>query len=275
MGHKNKSTKFVNLADPLVSVITPTFNRRNLLKRTLNSLVNQSYKNIEILVINDCGEDVQDVVESFNDNRIKYFQNEINSGLAFSRNVGLKNLKGSFFCLCDDDDIYTKYAVEMRMYLMKKLNADATYTRSLLDHWEKKDDGYVSIGKTLYWDNPYFSKDLLLIQNICPCSNATISMKAWERSNYYQFDQTLTTTEDQDFWTAISRQTDFYDLQIVDTECSRRNDKTQMTNNLDFSKNWIKVFKKWRHTAINLQWVTESQNSILRSVGINPADYGL
>jgi hypothetical protein len=48
-----------------------------------------------------------------------------------------------------------------------------------------------------------------------------------------------------------------------------------MTNNLDFSKNWIKVFKKWRHTAIDLQWVTESQNNILRSVGINPEDYGL
>ena len=43
----------------------------------------------------------------------------------------------------------------------------------------------------------------------------------------------------------------------------------------DFSKNWIKVFKKWRHTAENLEWVTESQNSILRSVGINPEDYGL
>jgi len=275
MGHKNRNTKFLNLANPLVTVITPTYNRRNLLKRTLNSLINQSYQNIEILVINDCGENVEDIIENFKDNRIKYFQNENNIGLAGTRNIGLKNMNGSYLCLCDDDDIYTKYAIEMRIYLMKKLNAEASYTRSLLDHWEKKEDGYVSVGKTLYWDNPYFSKDLILIQNICPCSNATVSRKAWEKVNYYQFDETLTTTEDQDFWTAISRQTDFYDLQIVDTECSQRNDKTQMTNNLDFSKNWIKVFKKWRHTAIDINWVTESQNNILKRVGINPSDYGL
>jgi len=49
----------------------------------------------------------------------------------------------------------------------------------------------------------------------------------------------------------------------------------RIINLLDFSKNWIKVFKKWRYTAENLEWVTESQNSILRSVGISPEDYGL
>ena len=275
MSQKNKSTKFVNIADPLVSIITPTYNRRNLLKRTLDSLVNQSYKNIEILVINDCGVNAEDVVNEFKDNRIRYFQNDKNVGLAATRNVGLENMRGDYFCLCDDDDIYMKYAIEIRMYLMKKLNAEASYTRSLLDHWEKRGDGYVSIGKTLYWSNPYFSRDLVLVQNICPCSNSTVSRKAWERAGCYKFDQNLTTTEDHDMWIAISRKTDFHDLEIVDTECSRRNDKTQMTNNLDFSKNWIKVFKKWRHTAENLEWVTESQNSILRSVGINPEDYGL
>jgi len=275
MSQKNKSTKFVNIADPLVSIITPTYNRRNLLKRTLDSLVNQSYKNIEILVINDCGVNVEDVVNEFKDNRIRYFQNDKNVGLAATRNVGLENMRGDYFCLCDDDDIYMKYAIEIRMYLMKKLNAEASYTRSLLDHWEKRGDGYVSIGKTLYWSNPYFSKDLILVQNLCPCSNSTVSRKAWERAGCYQFDKNLTTTEDHDMWIAISRKTDFHDLEIVDTECSRRNDKTQMTNNLDFSKNWIKVFKKWRHTAENLEWVTESQNSILRSVGINPEDYDL
>jgi O-antigen biosynthesis protein len=260
--------------EPLVSVIVPTYNRKWLLPRTLRSLTEQSYRNIEIILVNDFGEDVQEVVDKFNDPRIKYFQNTKNIGLASSRNVALRNMNGQYFCLCDDDDVYTKYAIEFRMYMMKKLNKDVVYTRSLLDHWEKRDDGYVSVGKSLYWDCPYFSKDLLLIQNIAPCCNVTVSRKAWEETNYW-FDESLTTTEDQDFWTAISRKFDFEDLQVVDTECSQRNDKTQMTNNLDFSKNWIKVFKKWRHTAEDLKWVTESQNNILKRVGINPSDFGL
>jgi hypothetical protein len=48
-----------------------------------------------------------------------------------------------------------------------------------------------------------------------------------------------------------------------------------MTNNLNFAPNWIKVFKKWRYTANNLQHVTEAQNRILESVNINPKEYGL
>jgi len=271
---RNNNKRYVNLAEPLVSILVPTHDRKWLVGRTLQSLLNQSYTNIEILLVNDAGEDVQEIVDKFNDPRIKYIQNEKNLGLAGTRNVALRNMTGNIFCLCDDDDIYTKYAIEFRVSMMKKLDANVVYTRSLLDHWEKRDNNYVSVGKSLYWDCLYFSKDLLLIQNIAPCCNVTVKRMAWEETNYW-FDETLTTTEDQDFWTAISRKFDFEDLQMVDTECSQRNDKTQMTNNLNFAPNWIKVFKKWRHTAENLRWVTESQNRILKSVNINPEDYGL
>jgi glycosyltransferase involved in cell wall biosynthesis len=260
-------------SEPLVSILVPTYNRKWLLPRTLKSLLNQSYKNLDIVLVNDAGEDVQDVVNELNDSRINYIQNQSNLNLAGTRNVALKHAKGNYICLCDDDDIYLPYAIEFRMYMIKKLNAEIVYTRSLLDHWHKTDNGYQSVQKTLYWDSEY-NKDLILIQNIAPCLNPLFSRKSWEDSNYW-FDETLTTTEDHDFWIALSRRHDFHNLQLVDAECSQRDDKSQMTNNLDFSKNWIKVFKKWRHTAENFQYVKESQNNILRQVGINPINYEL
>jgi hypothetical protein len=112
------------------------------------------------------------------------------------------------------------------------------------------------------------------VQNLCPCCNPLFSRRSWEKSNYW-FDESLTSTEDHDFWIGLSRKTDFVPLELIDTECSYRTDKNQMTGSIDFSRNWIKVFKKWRHTAEDLDWVTERQNAVLKSVNIDPASVGL
>jgi len=271
---KQKHTKFINLADPLVSILVPTYNRKWLLPRTLQSLLNQSYRNIEIMLINDFGEDVQDIVSQFNDSRINYLQNPSNLGLAGARNTGLKNCTGDRICLCDDDDIYMKYAIEIRVHMMKKLSAEVVYTRSLQDIWEKTDGGYKSVHKQLYWSSP-FSKDLLLIQNIAPCSNVFFTRKAWDNSSNYFFNTDLSTSEDHDFWVSLSRNNYFEELEYLDTECSLRQDKTNMTGTLNFVPNWIKIFQRWRSTAMDLNYVTEAQNNILRQVNINPSDYNL
>lgn len=260
--------------DPLISIIVPTYNRRNFLPLTLNSLVNQSYKNLEILVQNDAGCDVQDITDSFHDSRIKYDVNEKNLDLAGTRNKALLRSTGDYICLLDDDDIYLKYALEFRMYMMKKLNAEIVYTRALQDILEVQGNQYISVHKQLYWDSP-FDRDLILIQNISPCCCPLFSRKAWDDSKNYRFDETLTSTEDHDFWIAISRNHKFEELKLVDCECSYRQDASQMTGSRDFSQNWIKVFKKWRHTAINSKNVIQSQNNILKRVGIDPSAYGL
>lgn len=262
--------------DPLVSIIVPTYNRELLLGRTLNSLMVQSYNSIEVIVVNDGGEDVHKTVHKLNDDRFKYIQNDKNSGASFSRNVGMRNATGDYLCFLDDDDIYLPHAIEFRMHMMKKLNAEIVYTRALLDQWEIKDNSYVSKQKTLYWDSPFNSlnKDLILIQNVAPCCCPLFSRKAWEKADYW-FDETMVTTEDHDFWIALSRKTDFEDLRLIDCECSRRPDKTQATGNLNFTSGWIKTFKRWRHTALSPAYVIEHQNNILKSVGIDPKEHGL
>lgn len=244
-----------------------------MLPRTITSLLNQSYSNIEIVLVNDAGDDVQKLVDAFNDPRIKYFQNEKNKGLAGTRNVALDNSTGEYICLLDDDDIYLTYAIEYRMYMMQKLNAQIVYTRALLDIWERRGTEYSSVGKKLYWDME-FNRDRILVYNIAPCCCPLFSRKAWEESNY-RFDESMTTTEDHDFWMALSRKYDFRNLELVDCECSQRTDKTQMTGSLNFVPNWIKSFQHWRHTADDLAWVTNEQNNVLKSVGVNPADYNL
>lgn len=259
---------------PLVSVLIPTYNRKWLLPRTLDSVLSQSYKNLEIILVNDAGEDVQDVVNQFNDPRIKYYQNEKNKDLAGTRNVALKHAEGDYICLLDDDDIHLKYTLEFRIYMAKKLNADVVYTRALQDIWRKFPQGYGSIHKQLYWDSE-FKKDLILVQNIAPCCCPMFSRRAYENTGY-SFDETLTTSEDWDFWVHMSRRYDFHELKLVDCECTIREDNTQMTGSrTGYTDHLPYLYKKWRNYATNLAWVVEHQNNALKNRGLNPTNFGL
>ena len=273
--HPNTTKKIEFIKnEPLVSVLVPTYNRKWLLPRTLESVLKESYKNIEIVLVNDAGEDVQDIVNKFNDKRIKYFQNEKNLDLAGTRNVALKHSSGDYICLLDDDDIHLQYTLEFRMYMIKKLNADVVYTRALQDIWEKRPEGYASVHRQLYWDSP-FDRDLILIQNIAPCCCPLFSRHAWEETNY-KFDETLTTSEDWDFWVHMSRKFDFHELKLVDVECSIRQDNTQMTGSRNgYTTHLPYLYKKWRPLAKNLAFVTEHQNNSLIARGLKPEDYGL
>ena len=92
----------------LVSICVTTFNRKEFLKLTLNSILAQTYKNIEVLVVDDCSNDgTKELIENkfLNiDKRIKYFRHENNKGLAVARNTAIINSKGKYFTFCDDDD---------------------------------------------------------------------------------------------------------------------------------------------------------------------------
>ena len=94
------------MTGPLVSIIIPTFNRRLYLPYALGSAVKQDYGNIEIFVVNDGGEDVSDIVSSFDDPRIIFINREENRGKPYSLNQALAKATGKYVCYLDDDDIY-------------------------------------------------------------------------------------------------------------------------------------------------------------------------
>ena len=99
------------------------------------------------------------------------------------------------------------------------------------------------------------------------------SRKAQDAAGWYSIH--LKTGEDYDHSIAMSRHFDFYESRVLDCFCSYRTDGTQMTGTRDFTTDIIKIYKKWRHTAINKDWVIENQNNSLRQRGINPEDFGL
>lgn len=104
----------------LVTVIVPTYNCEKYIKETIESILNQTYCNFEILVIDDCSTDsTLDVVNSLNDKRITVFVNEKQSGAAFSRNRGIANAKGKYIAFLDGDDIWYKTKLEDQVSFME------------------------------------------------------------------------------------------------------------------------------------------------------------
>lgn len=256
----------------LVSILTPTHNRPDWLQLTLQSLIAQTYTNWECICVNDAGTDVQNVIDSFHDNRIKYYTNPVNLDLAGTRNVATEKASGDWFIMLDDDDQLFPEAIEFRLWRAHKLNAEIVYSRVLQCYYEKQNNVYQYIGEKIYWDSIY-DPDLILLQNVSPCNGIMYSRKAQEAGGL--FDTELKAGEDWSHSIAMSRHYPFFETKIIDCSCSFRTDNNQMTGSRNFAIDQAKIYKRWRSTAKNLPWVIENQNKSLLARGINPEDFGL
>ena len=91
----------------MFSVIIPTYNRLNLLKRAVNSVLDQSFKGFEIIIVDDCSTDgTWEWLKSIKNEKIRIYRNKANSGESFSRNFAAKYSKFDFICFLDDDDAW-------------------------------------------------------------------------------------------------------------------------------------------------------------------------
>ena len=101
---------------PLVTVIVTTYNRRELLKKTINSILNQTYKNFEFIIVDNYSNyDFLSHMKSFNDERIRPFQNANDGIIAVNRNYGIKEAKGEYIAFCDDDDLWMENKIEVQL----------------------------------------------------------------------------------------------------------------------------------------------------------------
>ncbi|MAL18373.1 MAG: glycosyl transferase family 2 [Balneola sp.] len=104
---------------PEISVVIPSFNRPELLERAVKSVLNQTFHDVEIIVVDDAsGEgDILSRVEKYSN--VKYLRNETNRGACYSRNRGISEAKGRYINFLDDDDILFPEKLEKQLYCFK------------------------------------------------------------------------------------------------------------------------------------------------------------
>lgn len=108
------------MPNPLVSVIIPTFNREFFIKDAIDSVLNQTFQDFEIVVIDDGSTDnTKDIIDGYNDYRIHYFYQK-NRGLNPARNAGIKNSRGNYIAFLDSDDIWEPDKLEKQVEILNQ-----------------------------------------------------------------------------------------------------------------------------------------------------------
>ncbi|MBJ8051876.1 glycosyltransferase family 2 protein [Bacillus cereus] len=110
----------------LVSIVIPTYNRSELIKRTINSVLAQTYTNFELIIVDDASTDnTEDIVNEYHDDRIKFIKLNGNSKGTKPRNVGIKESKGEYIALLDSDDEWLPNKLENQLNFMRTFNDDS------------------------------------------------------------------------------------------------------------------------------------------------------
>ncbi len=143
---------------PLVSVITPTYNRPEYLKQALTSAVNQTYCNIEIIVSDNCSpQDPQAIVESFNDPRIRYYRNSSNLGMLVNTIQTFKYARGKYVASLLDDDMWEP---DYLAKLVPLLEENSNLALAFCDHYMMNASGTLDMEKTEECTRAYQRHDL-------------------------------------------------------------------------------------------------------------------
>lgn len=119
----------MSVEDDLVSIIMPSYNSSDYIVNAIKSIQDQTYDNWELIIVDDCSTDnTVNIINNLNEQRIRLFINEKNSGAAVSRNKALREAKGKWIAFLDSDDIWVSTKLEEQLNFMKKTGHTFTYT---------------------------------------------------------------------------------------------------------------------------------------------------
>lgn len=129
----------------MISIIVPVYNAEKFIRETIQSVLDQTYTNFELLLVDDCSRDKSaEVIESFEDERVILLRQEQNAGAYAARNRGLKEAKGRYIAFLDSDDCWEPCKLEHEMAFMERESAGFVFTG-----YEFADENCVGTGKVV------------------------------------------------------------------------------------------------------------------------------
>jgi glycosyltransferase involved in cell wall biosynthesis len=192
----------VCILNPKVSVIMPVYNAEHYIKTAIDSILEQSYKNIELIIINDCPTDsTMKIVRTYKDDRIYVINNSQNKGIAYSRNAGLYYATGKYIAIMDDDDISLPGRIEKQVkFLEEREDIDILGGKvQAID----ENDTIISTDKMVF-NNPLYIKVNFLFR--CIYHNSEVMFRKKIIDNYgIRYQEKCYGMEDFLFWIECSK----------------------------------------------------------------------
>lgn len=155
------------MSKDLVSIITPTYNCAKFIGATIESVLNQTYQNFEMIIVDDASKDnTEEVVKSFKDKRIKYIRLSKNSGPAVARNRAMEEAKGKYMAFLDSDDLWKREKLEKQINFIKK-----NKYKIICSDYEQIDEEGNKLNKIILCKKKVNYNGILLS---CPVGNSTV-----------------------------------------------------------------------------------------------------
>ncbi|RKY32600.1 MAG: glycosyltransferase family 2 protein [Candidatus Omnitrophota bacterium] len=192
---------------PTVSVVIPTYNRAHLVGRAIESVLNQTFQDFEILVVDDRSVDnTEKVVNDFNDARIRYIKHRINMGGNATRNTGIKNSKGEYIAFLDSDDEWLPEKLKKQIDTFQKMSNKVGLVYSWVEMIDEKGKlfrklNFVVKGRVL---------QNILRGNFIPSSTVVVKKECFDEVGL--FDESFVSCQDREMWTRIATK---YEMEVV------------------------------------------------------------
>lgn len=203
----------------LITAIIITYKRPlEILKRAIYSALNQTYKKIEVIVVNDNPKDLNgseaicNLIKSINDDRLKYVAHKKNGGACKARNTGIKASNGKFVALLDDDDEWLPNKLECQLEGFTSDNVGMVYS----PYYNIRVDGSIQRVRVGLKSGDIL-EDLLWSNFVGGSSMTLIRKDVFEKCGY--FDETLLSSQDYDMWMRIAKE---YEVNFVDEYLTNR-----------------------------------------------------
>jgi len=226
------------------SVVIPLYNKERYVAKTLNSVLNQTYQNFEVIIVNDCSTDNSlSVVEKIYDKKFKIINHNKNKGLSASRNSGINAAKHSYIAFLDADDYWDSNYLETIQNLVKKYSDESVFATHYRENYKgkffipKSNLPLTSKGKTFLVRN-FFGINLgrLILTQSCIVVHKSIFKKV----GYY--DEDVTFAEDIDFYIRCFLTCNLVFLNV--DLCTISNyDPNRITNRVSHKKTFPKLQK--------------------------------
>lgn len=189
------------LMEPKVSVVVPAFNRATTIGRSIDSVLNQTFDDFELIIVDDAStDDTIGVVAQYTDRRIRLLRHSANGGVSAARNTGLQTARGQYVAFLDSDDEWSPRKLAKQVNQLNSLgdNVGLVYTGALVkDH----------LGRSEY-RAPRYRGDIyrqLLVDNVITGSASGVMVRRSICQKVGGFDETLPAREDVDYWLRIAQ----------------------------------------------------------------------
>ena len=227
--------------NPLISIIIPAYNSARYIAATIESAIEQTYKNWEMIIVDDGSIDrTENIIESFKDPRIKYSKIPHGGCPAAVRNFGINRSEGEYIAFLDSDDIWHKQKLEKQLPHFQATEIIGVASNAVLvpetpyyrqRNWGKSKSGYVD----------YHYKDLLNYNPIIT-SSLIVRRETLERAGLFDENRDFCFIEDWELWLRMARYGSFRVLEepLLSYRVSRKRGEQSAT----ISKNCLKILEK-------------------------------